>query len=104
VDAPVHVAEIGITAIKGFGLSHPDSVRIESTGVLSIGSGDEVLLEDEVERDVPLRAHLWGTRHQDAHTVPGPWSDLASELAGARVRLVRATTPSGAVDVEPATP
>jgi uncharacterized protein YcbX len=136
----MHVDDLGITAIKGFGLCHPDSVRIETTGavgdrdfflvdgkdrlwsvtghgdllghwsrfdpasgVLSIGAGDEVLLEDEVEQGEPVHGHLWGSRYQDAHTVPGDWSKLISEVAGADVRLVRADSPSGAVDVEPVT-
>ena len=74
-----------------------------ASGVLSIGSGDQVLLEDEVEQGEPLRAHLWGKRYQEAHTVPGAWSRLVSELAGAPVRLVRAVSPSGAIDVDPVT-
>jgi uncharacterized protein YcbX len=136
----MHVEEIGTTAIKGFGLCHPDSVRIETTGavgdrdfflvddtdrlwsvtghgellghwsrfdpesgVLTVGSGEQVLLEEEVGKGQSVHAHLWGSRYQDAHEVPGPWSELVSDLAGAPLRLVRATTPSGAVDVEPVT-
>ena len=136
----MRVDELGLTAIKGFGLCHPASVRIERTGavgdrdfflvddddrlwsvtkhgellghwsrfdpasdVLTIGSGEDVLLEDEVGRGTPLRGHLWGARYQDAHTVPGPWSGFVADLVGAPVRLVRAASPSGAVDVEPVT-
>jgi hypothetical protein len=87
---------------------HGDLLRYWSrfdptSGVLSLGSGERLLLEDRVEVAEPVRAHLWGSRYQDAHTVPGPWSDAISELAGSGVRLLRAATPSGGIDVEPVT-
>jgi uncharacterized protein YcbX len=136
----MHLDELGTTAIKGFGLCHPQTVRIERTGavgdrdfflvdgtnrlwsvtghgdllghwsrfdpdsgVLTIGAGEQVLHEGKAEQGEPVHAHLWGSRYQDAHTVPGAWSEVISELAGADVRLVRADSPSGAVDVEPVT-
>jgi uncharacterized protein YcbX len=136
----MYVDELGITAIKGFGLCHPESVRIELTGALgdrdfflvddadhvwsvaghgdllghwsrfdvasgrlTIGHGDHVVLEDDVGQGEPLNAHLWGARYQAAYAVPGAWSSLVSDLAGAPVRLVRAVSPSGAIDVDPVT-
>jgi uncharacterized protein len=136
----IRVEELGVTAIKGLGLCHPEQARLEETGavgdrdfflvdedlelhsvgrfgdlltswsrfdptsgVLAVGRGCDVLLEDVVERGEPVRAHLWGQRFQDGYVVPGPWAALLSELAGTSLRLVRAVTPSGGQDVHPVT-
>ncbi|MBZ5740704.1 MOSC domain-containing protein [Nocardioides mangrovi] len=136
----ITVSELSVTAVKGFGLTHPDRVEVETSGavgdrdfflvddadrlwsvtghgdllghwtgfdrdsgVLTLGRGEDVVLSVRVERGEPIHAHLWGDRYQDGHVVTGPWQDLISGLAGDRVRLVWADTPSGGVDVEPVT-
>jgi len=136
----VTVQELATTAVKGFGLCHPDRIEIEESGavgdrdfflvddadrlwsvaghgellghwtrfdrdreVLALGRGPETLLEERVERAEPVHAHLWGSRYQDGHFVPGPWSAAISEIAGAPVRLVWADRPSGGLDVDPVT-
>jgi uncharacterized protein len=136
----ITVSELSISAVKGFGLTHPERVEVEETGavgdrdfflvdeagklwsvtghgdllghwtafdrvtgVLTLGTGDDVVLSEPVERGEPIHAHLWGSRYQDGHVVRGPWNDLISGLAGDAVRLVWADRPSGGVDVEPVT-
>lgn len=49
----------------------------------------------------PTRAHFFADRYATGHVVKGPWSDLLSEIAGERIRLVRATGPLGGFDLHP---
>ena len=49
----------------------------------------------------PLTIDLWG-RHIPSHRVPGPWDELASELTGRTLRLVRPDT-GNVTDEEPLT-
>lgn len=136
----ITVAELSTTAVKGFGLCHPERIRVEDSGavgdrdfflvdrsdklwsvtghgellghwtrfdrdsgVLSLGRGADVALAESVEPGEPIRAHLWGSRFQEGHVVPGAWAGVLSELAGDEVRLVWADRPSGGLDVDPVT-
>ena len=67
--------------------------------VLTIGRGDDVLLSEEVADGEPVRAHFFADRYATGHVVPGPWSKVLSEIAGQRIRLVRAADPLGGYDV-----
>jgi uncharacterized protein YcbX len=67
--------------------------------LLAIGRGDEVILSDEVSDGEPVRAHFFADRYATGHVVPGPWSQVLSEIAGQRIRLVRAADPLGGYDV-----
>jgi uncharacterized protein YcbX len=67
--------------------------------VLAIGRGDDVLLSEEVTDGEPVRAHFFTDRYATGHVVPGPWSDVLSEVAGQHIRLVRAADPLGGFDV-----
>ncbi|MDX6324631.1 MAG: hypothetical protein QOK15_985 [Nocardioidaceae bacterium] len=69
--------------------------------VLAIGRGAETLLEERVVAEEATRAHFFADRYATGHVVKGPWSDLLSEIAGERIRLVRATGPLGGFDVHP---
>ena len=67
--------------------------------VLAIGRKDDVLLSEVVTDAEPVRAHFFGARYATGHVVPGPWSEVLSEIAGRRVRLVRAADPLGGYDL-----
>lgn len=69
--------------------------------VLTIGRGADTLLEEGVVADASVRAHFFADRYATGHVVKGPWSDLLSEIAGERIRLVRASGPLGGFDVHP---
>ena len=69
--------------------------------VLAIGRGADTVLEERVVVEEPVRAHFFADRYATGTVVKGPWSDLLSDIAGERIRLVRATGPLGGFDVHP---
>jgi uncharacterized protein YcbX len=69
--------------------------------VLAIGRGADTLLEERVVAEEAARAHFFADRYATGRVVKGPWSDLLSEIAGERIRLVRATGPLGGFDLHP---
>lgn len=69
--------------------------------VLTIGLGANTVLEERVVAEEAVRAHFFADRYATGRVVKGPWSDLLSEIAGKRIRLVRATGPLGGFDVHP---
>lgn len=134
------LSRIATTAIKGFGLYHPDRADIglsgidgdrafflateagtmstantdgrlfpwwsrfdSSTQVLTIGQGADVLYEGRAvagERAV-RGTHFFRDRYQDGHEVAGDWSEVVSELAGEKLRLIRPDGGLGGQDVGP---
>ena len=73
------------------------------TQTLSVGREDRTCLESPVTRAEPVHAHLFGDRYVDGHHVEGPWDAFFSGVAGAAVRLVRTSTPSGGYDLHSVT-
>jgi uncharacterized protein len=66
---------------------------------LTIGRGDEVVLDDDVPVGEPVRAHFFGDRYATGHVVGGPWNSVLSEIARRQVRLARASDPLGGYDL-----
>ena len=80
----------------------PYWARLDSDSeVLAIGRGADTLLEERVVAEEAVRAHFFAERYATGHVVKGPWSDLLSEIAGQRIRLVRAAGPLGGYDLHP---
>lgn len=71
--------------------------------VLSIGRGEETCHSEEIELGGEIRTHFDEDRYVTGLEVRGGWSELLSDLAGRRVRLVKAADPAGGYDVEPVT-
>lgn len=69
--------------------------------VLTIGRGAEILLEDGVVTEEPVRAHFFAERYASGLVVEGPWNRWLSDVAGEPLRLVRATGPLGGYDLHP---
>ena len=69
--------------------------------VLAVGRGAETLVEGRVRVDGAAQAHFFGERHASGRLVQGRWNQFLSEVAGERVRLVRATGALGGFDLHP---
>jgi uncharacterized protein YcbX len=71
----------------------------QASGVLSIGKDGAVLVSERTTEGEPVRGHFFGDRYATGHVVPGPWSELLSDIAERPVRLVKAADPLGGYDV-----
>jgi uncharacterized protein YcbX len=71
--------------------------------VLTIGRDEHPVLSQEVRTGESIRVHFFGERYGIGQVVSGGWSELLSDLAGERVRLVRTSGPLGGYDVHPVT-
>ena len=70
---------------------------------LALFQGERPLHSGPVEAGERVEVNFYGQRDVAGHVVPGPWSDLFSELAGQPLRLVRAERRGTGVDVAPVT-
>ncbi len=69
---------------------------------LTLTFPDGEVVEGDVRVSEQVLTDFWGHR-VEGRVVDGPWADALSLFAGKQVRLVKADTPAGAVDVEPVT-
>jgi uncharacterized protein YcbX len=63
---------------------------------------DGTVVEDDVLLGAPELTDFWGHR-VEGRVVEGPWAEALAEFAKRPVRLVKADSPAGAVDIEPLT-
>ncbi len=117
----LHIAEDGVAGDRALFLVDDDDTLLSATRtpaflpywsrltpspdgeVLTIGLGDAELMSSELERGPALRAHFFGDRYVSGHLVGAPWAELLSDIAGRRVRLVRAMDRMAGYDVHPFT-
>jgi uncharacterized protein YcbX len=76
---------------------------VSEDGRLQVGRGADSLCQEVPALGNPVRSHFFADRFVEGHRVLGPWDELLSDVAGRRVHLVKAATPSGGFDVHPAT-
>lgn len=70
---------------------------------LSITAPDGSVSRGEVCLGETIVADFWGHHKAPARMVIGPWANLFSDVGGQNLRLVKALTPGGGIDLEPVT-
>lgn len=70
---------------------------------LSITAPDGSVSRGEVCLGETIVADFWGHHKAPARMVIGPWAKWFSDLGGQNLRLVKASTPGGGIDLEPVT-
>jgi uncharacterized protein YcbX len=92
---------VSITKTGAFAAFHPDYNH--ATNELAVTAPDGSDIRGTVSLGDLVDADFWGNRLTPARLVLGPWTEWFSDIAGQHLRLVKAVTPSGGIDVEPVT-
>lgn len=115
----IRVDETGAVGDRVFFLvdDRPSLVSVAKTGALvgiramydapaqrlSLYDGDELLADDEIRLGEEVDADFFAFRTAPGRAVEGPWSEILSERAGRRLRLVKGSDALRGHDVEPLT-